>query len=67
MRVLVDGVYFQLAHNGISRAWSSILSRLIDIPEVEVVVLDRGDCPDLPGCRKIAFAGKRAVSHSSAG
>ena len=62
MRVLVDGVYFQLAHNGISRAWSSILSRLIDIPEVEVVVLDRGDCPDLPGCRKIAFPSYTATS-----
>jgi len=32
MKLLVDGVFFQLARTGIARVWSSVLPRLVRIP-----------------------------------
>jgi glycosyltransferase involved in cell wall biosynthesis len=55
MRLLVDGVVFQLARAGIARVWSSILPRLASYPEVEIVLLDRGGCPSLDGIERVEF------------
>lgn len=62
MRVLVDGVFFQLAKSGIARVWSSCLSRLAAYPEVEITILDRGACPDFAGVRRIPFPSYSARS-----
>lgn len=55
MKVLVDGVFFQLAKSGIARVWSSALPRLAEYPDIEIVMLDRGGCPEIPGVLRIPF------------
>lgn len=55
MRLLVDGVFFQLATTGIARVWTSLLHRLARMDELEIAILDRGGCPDIEGVERIAF------------
>lgn len=55
MKVLVDGVFFQLASTGIARVWASILPKLTARPDVEIVMLDRGNAPEIEGIERIAF------------
>ena len=55
MRLLVDGVFFQLAQTGIARVWSSLLSRLARVPDLEITLLDRGGCPDVAGVARVPF------------
>ena len=47
-RLLIDGVFFQLANSGIARVWRSILPFLPG-DELEIFFLDRGDSPIVPG------------------
>lgn len=62
MKVLVDGVFFQLATSGIARVWTSVLSRLVEYPDVEIFMLDRGGCPKIPGVSRILFPSYTAKS-----
>ena len=55
MKLLVDGVFFQIAQSGIARVWSSILPRLAGYPGMEIVVLDRGGCPAIDGVQRVEF------------
>ena len=55
MKLLIDGVFFQLAQSGIARVWTSILPRLIAEPGIEVFMLDRGGLPDIAGLQRIPF------------
>lgn len=55
MKLLIDGVFFQLASSGIARVWQSILPRLIADSRMEVLVLDRGGLPDIAGLKRIPF------------
>ncbi len=55
MKLLVDGVFFQLAGSGIARVWQSILPALAAIEDLEVLVLDRGNLPALAGVTRIPF------------
>ncbi len=55
MKIVVDGVFFQLASTGIYRVWASILPLMARFPDTEIVLLDRGKSPPLPGIRKIEF------------
>jgi glycosyltransferase involved in cell wall biosynthesis len=55
MRILIDGVYFQLARGGIARVWSSLLKEIVKDPALSVFMLDRGGCPIIPGVNLIAF------------
>ncbi len=55
MKLLVDGVFFQLAQSGIARLWRSILPALAARKDVEVMILDRGGLPPLPGVTRIPF------------
>ena len=55
MKLLVDGVFFQLASSGIARVWQSILPIMIADARIEVLVLDRGGMPDVPGLKRIPF------------
>lgn len=52
-RLLVDGVFFQRAQTGIARVWRSILPTLAR--RMDVILLDRGDAPDLDGVESIPF------------
>jgi glycosyltransferase involved in cell wall biosynthesis len=55
MKLLVDGVFFRSNRPGINRIWSSILQRLVNYPELKIVMLDRGDCPVINGIQRIEF------------
>lgn len=54
-RLLVDGVFYQLNNTGIARVWSSILPIIAARGDIEVMMLDRGNAPELPGVRRIPF------------
>jgi glycosyltransferase involved in cell wall biosynthesis len=55
MKVVIDGVFFQLAGTGIARLWSSLLPHLSKCEDLELVLLDRGNAPYLMGMEKVAF------------
>ena len=55
MKVLVDGIVFQVARSGIARVWTSVLQLLVKYPRVQITMLDRGGCPHIPGVCRIAF------------
>jgi glycosyltransferase involved in cell wall biosynthesis len=55
MKLLIDGVFFQLASSGIARIWQSILPVMIADKRIEVLILDRGGIPDIPGLKRIPF------------
>lgn len=53
-RLVVDGVFFQRARTGIARVWRSILPGLAR--RMDVILLDRGGCPEIVGVETIPFA-----------
>lgn len=55
MKLLVDGVFFQLAQSGIARVWSALLPRLARNCDLDIALLDRGSAPNVEGVRRIAF------------
>lgn len=55
MRVLVDGVFYQLATTGIARVWTSLLSHLSRMDDLDIAILDRGRCPKIEGVERIPF------------
>jgi glycosyltransferase involved in cell wall biosynthesis len=55
INVLVDGVFFQLAGTGIARLWASVLRLLVEHQDIHISVLDRGNCPAIPGLKRIQF------------
>ena len=55
MRVLVDGVFYQLATTGIARVWTSLLKHLTRMADLDIAILDRGGCPDIDGIERIPF------------
>lgn len=55
MKLLIDGVFFQLAQSGIARVWRSILPILVAKPGLDVFVLDRGGMPPIEGAMRIPF------------
>jgi glycosyltransferase involved in cell wall biosynthesis len=62
MKILVDGVFFQLAQSGIARVWSTILPRLTQFQNVEIYLLNRGGCPSIPSIKYIDFPSYTATS-----
>jgi glycosyltransferase involved in cell wall biosynthesis len=55
MRVVIDGVFFQLVNSGIARVWSSVLPHLAKYTDLDLVLLDRGGAPAVSGIEKIDF------------
>ena len=55
MKVVVDGVIFQVAFAGIARVWRSILPRLANCADIDMTVLDRCGSPSIDGVEKIGF------------
>ena len=53
MELVVDGVFLQLTYSGIARLWSSILPRLARYPSLDIVLLDRGNCPAFDGIERV--------------
>ncbi|MFT0861690.1 glycosyltransferase [Ancylobacter sp. G4_0304] len=55
MRLLVDTLAYALGRPGLTRVWSALLPALAMRTDVDLVLLDRGGCPDVAGARRIAF------------
>lgn len=55
MRLLVDGIFFQLASSGIARVWHSVLTHLAGTRSIEIFLLDRGGAPNVPGVTLLPF------------
>lgn len=55
IKLLVDGVFFQLNNTGIARVWRSVLGELIASGRFEIYFLDRGNAPAIEGVHFIPF------------
>jgi glycosyltransferase involved in cell wall biosynthesis len=55
IKLLVDGVFFQLNSTGIARVWATILTTIASSDEIKVYFLDRGNAPDISGITYIPF------------
>ncbi|MBL8525656.1 MAG: glycosyltransferase family 4 protein [Betaproteobacteria bacterium] len=65
MKLLVDGVFFQLNNSGIARVWRSILPYVAADSEMEVFILDRGDAPAVEGATLVPFPSRKLSEHSA--
>lgn len=59
MKLLIDGVFFQMTNTGIARVWRSLLALLAADPGLQVHVLDRGAAPSIEGVTYIPFPSYR--------
>lgn len=66
MKLVVDGVFFQLTYSGIARLWSSILPRLTRYPDLDIVLLDRGNCPSFDGIERVEFPSYKLTANTAA-
>ena len=66
MRLLVDGVFYEIDRTGIARVWSSILPRLARYAGLDIVMLDRGNCPSIAGIEKVDFPTYRTHAYTAA-
>jgi glycosyltransferase involved in cell wall biosynthesis len=66
MKVVVDGVFFQLVNSGIARVWSSIVPHLAQYPDMHIVVLDRGSTPSFSGIERVPFPSYKMNSNTAA-
>ncbi len=55
IKIVIDGVFFQLAKSGIARLWYSAIVELCRRDDVEIFLLDRGGCPKLPKVKLLQF------------
>jgi glycosyltransferase involved in cell wall biosynthesis len=55
IRLLIDGVFYQIAKSGICRVWSSIITRLLQRDDLQLFFLDRGNAPVMAGVEYIPF------------
>ncbi len=65
MRLVVDGVFFQLNSTGIARVWVSILTILGRRDDMEIFLLDRGDAPHVKGITNVPFPSYKPVSSAA--
>ena len=64
-RLLVDGVFFQLANSGIARVWRSVLGLVAASSRFEILFLDRGRAPQIDGVEYVPFPRIR-LAHTAA-
>jgi glycosyltransferase involved in cell wall biosynthesis len=55
IKLLVDGVFFQLNSTGIARVWATILQDMAKSQELDIYFLDRGNAPNIEGITLIPF------------
>ncbi|WP_212525606.1 glycosyltransferase family 1 protein [Actibacterium sp. MT2.3-13A] len=60
MRLVVDGVFFQLNNTGIARVWETVLQLLAARAEWEIFLLDRGGAPRIEGITNVPFPAYKA-------
>lgn len=66
MKLLIDGVFFQLAQSGIARIWASILPRLARTPGLEICMLNRGNAPKIAGIELVEFPSYKLHANTAA-
>lgn len=62
IRLLVDGVFFQMNNTGIARVWHSILNLIAKTDGIEIFFLDRGRAPLIGGIEYIPFPTHRETN-----
>jgi hypothetical protein len=65
MKLVVDGVSFQLGQTGIARIWSSLLPHLANCSDIEIAMLDRGNCPSISNIERIEFPSYTARANTA--
>lgn len=55
LKLLIDGVFFQISTGGIARVWTEIIDHLVQQTDYEVFFLDRGNAPKVFGPKYIPF------------
>jgi glycosyltransferase involved in cell wall biosynthesis len=65
MRLLVDGVFFQLNNTGIARVWQSLLPLVAQHGDIELFMLDRGNAPDIAGVTRLPFPSRKLAEQSA--
>jgi len=55
IRILIDGVFFQLNNTGIARVWRTVSPLLAAQKRFELFMLDRGTAPVIEGVERIPF------------
>jgi glycosyltransferase involved in cell wall biosynthesis len=55
IKLLVDGVFFQVNNTGIARVWRTMLKILAADPRFKIYFLDRGRAPTIDGLEYIPF------------
>jgi glycosyltransferase involved in cell wall biosynthesis len=66
MRVVIDGVFFQLVNSGIARLWSSVMPHLAKHTDLDLVLLDRGRAPTISGIERVEFPSYKMNSGTAA-
>jgi glycosyltransferase involved in cell wall biosynthesis len=61
IKLLVDGVFFQLNNTGIARVWRSVLDILQADGRFQIFFLDRGNAPRITGIEFIPFPAYQAI------
>jgi len=65
MKLLIDGIFFQMTNTGIARVWRTLLNILAQYSEFKLIMLDRGNTPIIQGINYIPFP-RYLFQHSAA-
>jgi len=55
IKLLVDGVFYQLNTTGIARLWTTVLQNLVSRKKFDIYLLNRGNSPTIKGIKYINF------------
>lgn len=66
LRLVVDGVFFQLNNTGIARVWHTVLQMLAVKRTHEIILLDRGGAPRIEGVTSVPFPAYSLSANSPA-
>lgn len=66
MRLVMDGVGFQLALRQTQRIWCAIIPLLAGCEDVEILLLDRGNAPAFDAVERIPFPSYHTEHHNAA-
>lgn len=65
MRLLIDGIFFQINNTGIARVWRSIIPHLVNRGDMELFWLARGAEPTFDGVTSVPFPSYTLDRHTA--
>jgi glycosyltransferase involved in cell wall biosynthesis len=65
LKLLIDGIFFQLDNTGIARVWRSLLPYVVLNSDIDVMMLDRGNAPAIDGVTLIPFPSRKLAEQSA--